>query len=115
MKWGMAMLSPYLHPIKLKRMNKKEIKNAINKAAYKYAESLGYQVVDDGDGSCVTFWKPDADADDSIDWDRSSHYTCTLNWASDDTKFDEVLIEKYMKPIIEHFKAQYVDKRVKQR
>jgi len=25
-------------------MNKKEIKNAINKAAYQFAESLGYEV-----------------------------------------------------------------------
>ena len=40
-------------------MTKKEIKSAINKAAYKLAESMGYEIHDDGMGGSVTFMKPD--------------------------------------------------------
>jgi len=36
-------------------MTKKEIRSAINKAVYLYAESLGYDMSDDNDGSYVTF------------------------------------------------------------
>ena len=92
-------------------MNKKEIRNAINKAAYQFAESLDYQVYDDGDGSSVTFMKPDTERhDDTIEWHRSSHDTCVLNWASDQTKVDAQAIDDYMKPIIEHYNNQYVAK-----
>ena len=52
-------------------MTKKEIKNAINKAVYQYAESLGYQMSDDNDGSYVTFYKFESDAcDDMIDYTK---------------------------------------------
>ena len=34
-------------------MTKKEIRNAINKAVYQYAESLGYSMEDVGDGAYV--------------------------------------------------------------
>ena len=92
-------------------MNKKEIKNAINKAAYQFAESLGYQVSDDNDGSYVTFHRGDEDdADNMIDWCRSGHNTIYLNWASDQTKADAQAIEAHMKPIIEHYNNQYVAK-----
>lgn len=92
-------------------MNKKEIRNAINKAAFVFAESLGYQVSDDNDGSSVTFMKPEAETiDDSIEWSRSYHETCVLNWASDQTQADAELIDAHMKPIIEHYNSQYVAK-----
>ena len=92
-------------------MNKKEIKSAINKAAYKFAESLGYEVHDDGMGASVTFIKPDAKRhDDTIEWDRSYHDTCVLNWASDEIKADADKINEYMEPIIENFKDQYTSK-----
>ena len=94
-------------------MNKKEIKSAINKAAFQYAESLGYEMHDDGMGGSVTFMKPDTKRhDDTIDWHRSYQETCVLNWASDDVKFDAALIDKHMKPIIEHYNSQYINKRV---
>jgi hypothetical protein len=77
-------------------MTKKEIKNAINKAVYQYAESLGYQVSDDNDGSYVTFSKPECDHyDDMIDYSRSNHETCVLNWASDEIKADAEKIDAY--------------------
>ena len=77
-------------------MIKKEIKNAINKAVYIYAEGLGYIVSDDNDGSYVTFSKPDmADAYDCIDYSRSYHETCTVNWVSDEIKADAELIDAY--------------------
>jgi hypothetical protein len=93
-------------------MNKKEIKNAINKAAYEYAQSLGYEVHDDeGDGSVLFAPHNYTSADDTITWHRSYHDTCVLNWASDDIKFDAGLIDQHMKPIIEHYNNQYQPKR----
>ena len=93
-------------------MNKKEIKSAINKAAFQYAESLGYEIHDDGMGGSVTFMKPETKRhDDTIDWHRSYHETCVLNWASDDIKFEAALIDKHMKPIIEQYNNQYTPKR----
>jgi hypothetical protein len=93
-------------------MNKKEIKSAINKAAYAFAESMGYEVHDDeGDGT-VSFVPVDyTSIDDTITWHRSYHDTCVLNWASDDIKFDAGLIDQHMKPIIEHYNNQYQPKR----
>ena len=85
-------------------MTKKEIKSAINKAAYMFAESLGYEIHDDGMGGSVTFIKLGKLVDDSIEWHRSQHETCVLNWASDDTKLDAGLIDAHMKPIIEQYK-----------
>ena len=85
-------------------MTKKEIKSAINKAAYTFAESLGYEIHDDGMGGSVTFMKPGTKRhDDTIEWHRSYHDTCVLNWASDQIKSDAQAIDNYMKPII----AQY--------
>jgi len=79
-------------------MTKKEIKSAINKAVYQFAESLGYMVSDNNDGSYVTFSKPDAEnADDMIDYSRSYHETYVLNWASDEAKADAEVIDGYAK------------------
>ena len=77
-------------------MTKKEIKSAINKAVYQFAESLGYQVSDDADGSYVTFTKGGySSPDESIDYSRSGYDTCVLNWASDETKADAQLIDEF--------------------
>jgi hypothetical protein len=78
-------------------MTKKEIKSAINKAVYQFAESLGYMVSDDNDGSYVTFSKEDSKIDDMIDYSRSYHNTCVLNWASDEAKADALLIDEFAK------------------
>ena len=89
-------------------MTKKEIKSAINKAAYEFAESLGYLIEDYNDGSTVTFMKPEAKTiDDTIEWSRSYHDTCVLNWASNQTKADADVIDAHMKPIIEYYNNQY--------
>jgi hypothetical protein len=93
-------------------MNKKEIKSAINKAAYAFAESMGYEVHDDeGDGT-VSFVPVDyTTIDDTITWHRSSHDTCVLNWSSDKTKADADAIDAHMKPIIKYLNDQYINKR----
>ena len=89
-------------------MNKKEIKSAINKAAYKLAESMGYEIHDDGMGGSVTFMKPETKSvDDTIDWHRSYHSTCVLNWASDEVKLDAGLIDAHMKPIINDYNNRF--------
>ena len=78
-------------------MTKKEIRSAINKAVYLYAESLGYDMSDDNDGSYVTFTKPGSKADDSIDYHRSYHETYVMNWASDEAQADATRIDNYAK------------------
>jgi len=85
-------------------MTKKEIRSAINKAVYLYAESLGYDMSDDNDGSYVTFTKPDSKADDSIDYHRSYHEIYVMNWARDETKADSILIHNYAVAMQDKFK-----------
>lgn len=86
-------------------MTKKEIKSAINKAVYQFAESLGYSVSDDADGSYVTFSKPDTkDADDTIDYHRSHHETYVLNWSSDEIKADAKLISAFAEHQVRKYK-----------
>ena len=94
-------------------MNKKEIRSAINKAAYAFAESMGYEIHDDeGDGTVLFAPVDYTSADDTITWHRSSHDTCVLNWSSDKTKADADAIDAHMKPIIEQYNNQYTSKRV---
>ncbi len=82
-------------------MTKTEIKKAINKSVYQYVESLGYQISDDNDGSYVTFSKPECEHyNDMIDYSRSNHDICVLNYASDEIKADAELIEAYIDKII---------------
>ena len=53
-------------------MNKKEIRSAINKAAYAFAESMGYEVHDDeGDGTVSFVPHEYTTIDDTITWHRS--------------------------------------------
>ena len=93
-------------------MNKKEIRNAITREVCAFVTSLGYQIDDDGFHGSLTFTKPNAKtADDLIEWNRSYQDAVCLNWASDETKFDCGLIDKHMKPIIEHYNNQYQPKR----
>ena len=82
-------------------MTKKEIRNAINKAVYQYAESLGYSMEDVGDGAYVTFYKPDVSGKNAIDYHRSYHETCVLDWADDEAKADAELIDQFAKHQVE--------------
>ena len=98
---GWSGLRSYLHGVKINNMNKKEIRNAITREVCAYVTELGYMI----------FQKPDTGIDESIEWNRSYQECVTLNWASDDTKFDAGLIDKHMAPIIEQYNAQYTPKR----
>ena len=81
-------------------MTKKEIRNQINKAVYVYAESLGYRVSDDADGSYVTFSKDDFKTyDDMIDYHRSHQECCVLNHACAESKADADKINEYVKEL----------------
>ena len=97
--------------LKINNMNKKEIRNAITREVCAYVTELGYMIDDDGFHGSLTFSKPGTGIDESIEWNRSYQECVTLNWASDDTKFDAGLIDKHMTPIIEHYNAQYTPKR----
>jgi hypothetical protein len=109
---GLAQYQSYIDGIKINNMNKKEIRSAINKAAYALAESMGYEVHDDeGDGTVSFIPHEYTTIDDTITWHRSSHDTCVLNWSSDKTKADADAIDAHMKPIIEQYNDQYTPKR----
>jgi len=95
-------------------MNRKEIVRAITYKVCEFAQSLGYTIEDDGFGGSLTFMKPDAnDAYDCIEWNRSYQDAVCVNWADASVKADCDKIDAYMKPIIEYYNAQYVDKRKK--
>ena len=67
----LAQYQSYIDGIKIKNMNKKEIKSAINKAAYAFAESMGYEVHDDeGDGTVSFVPHEYTTIDDTITWHR---------------------------------------------
>ena len=92
-------------------MNKKEIRSAINKAAYAFAESMGYEVHDDeGDGTVSFVPHEYTTIDDTITWHRSYYETCVLNWSSDKTKADAEAIDQHMAPIIKHYSDLYISK-----
>lgn len=85
-------------------MNRTEIKKAINKQVYEFAATLGYEMSDDGDGSTVTFMKPGCStADETIDYGRSSHSTCTYNWAPEWVKADAQKIDEFAETIVRSF------------
>lgn len=85
-------------------MTKKEIRSAINKSVYQFAEALGYLMSDDNDGSYVTFTKSDSKSlDDSIDYSRSYHETCVSNWASDEAKADAEKIDAFAKEQVKKY------------
>ena len=87
-------------------MTKIEQKKHINKSVYAFVEALGYQISDDNDGSYVTFSKPDCDHyDDTIDYSRSNHETCVLNWASDEIKADAEKIDAYALEQVNKYKV----------
>jgi hypothetical protein len=78
-------------------MTKRELQRVFNSKVYAFAESLGYDIEDNGDGSCVTFVHPDSTSGyDSIDYSRSQQDIHYVNWASDKVKEDAVKIEAYI-------------------
>ena len=84
-------------------MTRKEIRSMINKAVYEYAESLGYQISDDNDGSYVTFYKPEVSGKDAIDYSRSHFTTYVLNHASAEAKADANLIDEFARQQIRKY------------
>ena len=85
-------------------MTKKEIRSAINKAVYQFAETLGYSIHDDNDGSYVTFVKGGfSSPDESIDYSRSYHETYVLRNASDEVKSDAEEIETFAKEQVKKY------------
>ena len=78
-------------------MNKTESRKALNKLVFEMVTSLGYEVVDDGDGGRVTFIKPNfKNYHDSIDYHKSRFDICVLNDASDKVKEDGKTIEWFI-------------------
>jgi hypothetical protein len=78
-------------------MNKTESRRALNKLVFEMVTSLGYEVVDDGDGGRVTFIKPNfKNYHDSIDYHKSRFDICVLNDASDKVKEDGETIEWFI-------------------
>ena len=78
-------------------MNKTERRKALNKLVFEMVTSLGYEVVDDGDGGRVTFIKPNhKNLYDSIEYHRSYFDVCVLNDASNEVEEDSKTIEWFI-------------------
>ena len=78
-------------------MNKTESRRALNKLVFEMVTSLGYEVIDDGDGGRVTFIKPDhKNLYDSIEYHKSRFDICVLNDASKTVKEDGETIEWFI-------------------
>ena len=78
-------------------MNKTELRRALNKLVFEMVTSLGYEVIDDGDGGRVTFIKPDhKNLYDSIEYHKSRFDICVLNDASKTVKEDGETIEWFI-------------------
>lgn len=78
-------------------MNKTERRKALNELVFEMVTSLGYEIIDDGDGGRITFIKPGQENyDNSIDYHLSRFDICVLNYASNDIKEDANTIEWFI-------------------
>lgn len=78
-------------------MNKTERRKALNELVFEMVTSLGYEIIDDGDGGRITFIKPgQKNYDNSIDYHLSRFDVCVLNYASDEVKEDSKTIEWFI-------------------
>ena len=78
-------------------MNKTESRRALNKLVFEMVTSLGYDVVDEGDGGRVTFIKPvHKNLYDSMEYHRSYFDVCVLDDASEAVKEDSKTIEWFI-------------------
>lgn len=78
-------------------MNKTERRKALNKLVFEMVTSLGYEVIDDGDGGRVTFIKPNhKNLYDSIEYHKSRFDICVLNDASNEVEEDSKTIEWFI-------------------
>ena len=78
-------------------MNKTERRKALNELVFEMVTSLGYEIIDDGDGGRITFIKPGQENyDNSIDYHLSRFDVCVLNDASNEVKEDGNTIEWFI-------------------
>ena len=78
-------------------MNKTERRKALNKLVFEMVTSLGYEVIDDGDGGRVTFIKPNhKNLYDSIEYHKSRFDICVLDDASNEVEEDGKTIEWFI-------------------
>ena len=78
-------------------MNKTERRKALNKLVFEMVTSLGYEVIDDGDGGRVTFIKPNhKNLYDSIEYHKSRFDICVLDDASNEVEEDSKTIEWFI-------------------
>ena len=79
-------------------MNKTEKRKYINKSVYMFAEKLGYDMSDDDMGHYVTLSKPGTrKSDDCIEYSRSGHDACCVNWANEEVQRDTDKINEFIK------------------
>ena len=86
-------------------MNKTETKKQINKEFYEFVERVFPQYIIDssaGDGT-VDLIPENGKGDDSISYHQSRHDLCIYNWASDSTKEDEIVMNIFLKHLLEKY------------
>jgi hypothetical protein len=83
-------------------MTKKEIQKTIIKRFLTFVDEVfpNYELDDCGDGGRISFFPINGKQDDIIEFQRSRLDLCTLNWASDQTKQDHMVMEGMLKLII---------------
>ena len=81
-------------------MNKTEKRKEIIKQFLTYITEQfpQYEICDDGDGGRMYFYSESGNSDDSIEYHRT-HGLCTLNWASEQSKQDCLVMEQKLHSI----------------
>ena len=79
-------------------MNKTEKRKELNKLVFEMVTSLGYKIIDDGEGGRITFIRPgNKNLYDSIEYHLSRFDICILNFdVSDRTREDSKTIEWFI-------------------
>jgi len=79
-------------------MTKKEKQKEINKAVFEFAATLGYEILDEDGAGRITFSKPsNMDWHETIEYHKSRHNACTMDFTSHEVKTDCELINIYAK------------------
>jgi hypothetical protein len=90
----------------MKKMTKREMHSEINKLFYEFVDkNFPNYVIDDSEGYgrvCLTNTESDG-IDDSIEYHMSRHDLCSFNWASNQCKEDEAVMEEFLAKLVANY------------
>ena len=91
-------------------MTKKELQKSITKAFCEYINTnFPEYTIDESEGGRLAIVDTTAKnvADNSIEYSRSYHDLCVLNWTSSKVKKDAAVMESYLKQLVEMMNKKY--------